>query len=186
MIPHNLREQGAKFDCTFNFDADFTTHPAAATNRSFVFRIDATKISIGMNMNITEPSTPNERLQNHLEGHKRIYAYFYALGPKAAELAARVIGNGHRIVSQNGKDPETAKESFLRTAVWNAKMGYYSYTRNPAEAATDYFDELTDYGRNLKDTDEAVQEAIQHCEVPIPDASANPAPRFWSGAPRSD
>jgi hypothetical protein len=181
--PHNLREQGAKFDCTFAFDADFTTHTLPATNRSFAFRIDATKISIGMDMSITEPSTPNRSLQNHLEGHKRIYAYFYALGPKAAERAARVIGNGKRIVSRDSKDLETAKESFLYTSEENAKMEYYCYTRNPAEAAASYFDDLTDYGRNLKDTDEAVQEAIQHCEVPIPDVSTDPAPRMWVEAP---
>lgn len=93
-------------------------------------------------MDVIEPSTPPERLQKHLEGHRRIYEHFYSLGPKAADRATRMLGSGWRI-KPDSKNLDSAKVWFLQTAKDNAKMEYNRYTQFPAENATKYYDNLT-------------------------------------------
>lgn len=175
--PHHLTDGGlARIDCSFNINPDFAIHPIQVDkNGTPGFQIDTAKISIELPMTFTMPGTPTERLKNHLEGHKRIYEYFYALGPKAAERAARVAAR-RSLTPVITIDRDSAEAQFQRVAKAAAQVEYWKYTKYPAEAATRYYDNLTDYGSNLTDPGQAAQEAIEHCEVPIPDGSTDPAP----------
>jgi len=180
--PRNLRESGlARFDSDFKFDVEFTIHRVSQTNEgSFSFRIDTIKISIGLTMNVLQPASPTERLKRHLEGHRRIYEYFYAFGPKAAERAAEIVGNGSWMHPKE-KDPASAEAWFLETAKSNAQMEYSRYTKNAAAYATSYYEDLTDYGTNLKDADQAVDEAIHHYEEQIPEGMSTAIPAIRVG-----
>jgi hypothetical protein len=176
-VPEHLYDGGmARIDCSFNIDADFTVYPVSGSDKKRSgFQIDTVKVSIEMPMTITMPATPTELLKNHVEGHKQIYEYFYALGPKAAERAARVAAL-RTTVSAKTTDQDSREAQFQKMAKRAAEMEYWKYTKYPAAEATRYYDNLTDYGMNLTDSSQAAQEAIQHCEVPIPDGSADTAP----------
>lgn len=174
--PHHLTDGGlARIDCSFNIVADFAVHPVSAIkNGTSRFQIDTARISIEMPITITMPATPTERLKNHVEGHKKIYDYFYALGSKAAERAARVAAR-RTLTPAITVDQDSPEAQFQRTVKAAAQAEYWKYTKYPAEAATRYYDNLTDYGSNLADSDQAAQEAIEHCEVQIPDGATDTA-----------
>ena len=177
--PLNLEESDqARIDREFSFEVEFTIHPAAQTNSGrFAFQIDTTKTSIGLTMTITEPSSPNLRLKNHLAGLKHIYEHFYALGPKAAERAGQFVGSGLWI-HPDAKNQATAEAMFLGRAKAAAEMEYWNYTRFPAETAKQYYENLTDHGEGLADSEQAAQEAIQKAEVKIPDGPIDATPAW--------
>lgn len=168
--PRHLNDGGgmARIDCSFNIYADLEVRPVSGgKDKPSRFQIDTAKISIELPMLITMPATPTERLKNHVEGHKQIYEHFYALGAKAAEQAARVAGR--RSLAPTTKAEQDTREAQFRSLAKAAlQIEYWKYTKYPAEAAARYYDELTDYGRSLTDSDQAAQEAIEHCEVKIP------------------
>jgi hypothetical protein len=168
----------ARIDRDFSFEAEFTIHPAVETNRGrFAFQIETTKISIGLTMTITEPSSPSLKLKNHLEGLKRIYEHFYALGPKAAERAGQFVGSGLWI-HPDAQDSASAEAMFLDGAKTAVQTEYWKYTRFPAETAKRYYEDLTDNGEGLADSGQAAQEAIQRAELHIPDAPVGPLPEW--------
>lgn len=168
----------ARIDCDFSFEVEFRIHPAAQTNSGrFAFQIDTTKISIGLSMTITEPSGPSLRLKNHLEGLKHIYEHFYALGPKAAERAGQFVGSGLWIHPE-GEDSASAEAMFLDRAKSAAQTEYWNYTRFPAVTARQYYEDLTDHGEGLADSEQAAQEAIQRAELHIPDGPIDPKPTW--------
>jgi hypothetical protein len=177
--PRDLYESGmARIDRDFSFDVDFTVHPVAQTNKDhFAFQIDSTKISIGLTMTFTEPSSPTLKLKNHLEGLKHIYEHFYELGPKAAERAGHFVGSGLWI-QPDAKDPASAEEIFLSRARSAAQTEYWNYIKFPAESAKQYYEDLTDNGEGLADSEQAVREAIQRAEFKIPDGPIDPTPTW--------
>lgn len=177
--PLDLEESDqARIDREFSFEVEFMIHPTAQTNGGPVaFQIDTTKISIGLTMTITEPSTPNLKLKNHLEGLKHIYEHFYALGPKAAKRAGQFVGSGLWI-HPAAKDPASAEATFLDRAKAAAQTEYWNYTRFPAATARQYYEDLTDNGEGLANSDQAAEEAIQRAERHIPDGPLDPTPTW--------
>lgn len=175
--PLDLEESDqARIDHEFSFEVAFTIHPTAQTNSGrLAFQIDTTKVSIGLTMTITEPSSPNLKLKNHLEGLKRIYQHFYALGPKAAERAGQFVGSGLWI-HPHAEDSASEEAIFLERAKDAAQTEYWNYTKFPAETAKRYYEDLTDHGEGLADSEQAAQKAIQRAEILIPEGPIDPTP----------
>lgn len=164
----------------FNCDVDLQVRRVRGTNGApFAFRFDAVKLSAGMPITITLPLGALQKLKDHEEGHRHIDEYFYSFSRKAAERAVQVALTNQFPMS-DGKDPDSAEENFELEAKSMIRAEYFKYTLNPSRPANEYYDQLTDHGRNDIDSAEASEKAIQRYAVQIPDdagdvASADPA-----------
>ena len=144
------------FGCSpvFHFQV---THPGAGG--PFGFRIRTITVDLGLTIVITLPRGEHDTLKAHEEGHKKIVEYFYSLGPAAAQSAGGLLTGLEE--TSSAVDYETAKTETFTRATDELQTEYMKYIRDLCEQANDYYDELTDHGRNGRDPNRAAEEAIQ-------------------------
>ncbi|HUA66535.1 MAG TPA: hypothetical protein VME24_11855 [Alphaproteobacteria bacterium] len=144
------------FGCspTFTFHVG---HPGAG--EPFDFHIDAVNVQLGLTIRITLPRGECRKLRQHEDGHRKIVAYFYSLGPAAARNAASLwtgIDQTSSLV-----DYDAAKKQVFGKATSDVEAEYLRYTQELCSQANDYYDDLTDHGRNGMDSNQAADEAIR-------------------------
>ncbi|HLX69300.1 MAG TPA: hypothetical protein VKV04_06700 [Verrucomicrobiae bacterium] len=153
----------------FICDVDLDVRRVRGTDgQPFAFHIEAIKMSVALPVTITLPLGALQKLKDHEEGHHHIDKYFYAVSRKAAERAIQVTLT-NKIPTLNAKDPDSAEEDFVLAAKRMAQMEYWKYTLAPSRPANEYYDKLTDHGRNDLDSAEAAEKAIQRYVMQIPD-----------------
>lgn len=144
------------FGCSPAFDFQ-VTHPG--TGGPFGFRIQTMTIDLDLVIHITLPEGEHGTLKEHEEGHRKIIEYFYSLGPAAARNAAGLL-TGMEQTSVAGDYAAARAETFAKAA-GEVQAEYTKYIRELCGQANDYYDELTDHGRNGKDANQAAEEAIR-------------------------
>jgi len=145
-----------------NTDLSFQSNKTPGPE-GFRFRFQKVKVSLELPILITLPENPSPRLRAHEEGHRKIHEHFYELGAQAAQLAGQAILD--KDVTSKEKDYEAAKTDAVAQAGKAVQAEYWKYTKEPAEQAGQYYDEITGHGRNPLDADLAAQEAIARYEV---------------------
>lgn len=156
----------------FNCAVDVDVQRARGTSGGpFAFNIEAVKMSMAMPVTITLPLGALQKLKDHEEGHRHIDEYFYAFSRKAAERAVQ-LALTNKFSNSGSKDPDSTEEEFVQKLKMTIQREYWKYTLNPSRPANEYYDKLTDHGRNDVDSAEAAEKAIQRYALQIPDDEA--------------
>jgi hypothetical protein len=165
--PGIVRRGGGNTSYHLKCDTDFTFRwRQKSADGPFNFHFETATISIGLAITITLPNGEAGKLKGYEEGHRKIDEHFYSVGPQAAQRAGELI-TGKEITSYE-KDFESAKLDVLTRARDEVQAEYMKYTRDLCRQANKYYDDLTDYGRNSTDSDQAAQEAIRQYEPQLP------------------
>jgi hypothetical protein len=144
-----------KYACHANFDVRVMQ---SAAGQPVHFSIDKATISLGLTCYFTLPQTPYDLVRIQEEGHRKIYEYFYQLGPKVAQpIGETMIG---KEFTASEADFETAKAGAIREAGEQVETEYISRVNAVAKQAGHYYDDLTGHGLNNMDRDQAAQAAI--------------------------
>jgi hypothetical protein len=133
------------------------THQGAGD--PFDFHIETVTMQVGVTITINLPKGKIGTLKDHEEGHKKIVEYFYSLGPAAARQAGGLMTGLEQTSSATEYD--AARTEVFTKATEEVQTEYLKYTRDRCEQANEYYDQLTDHGRNGADSDKAAQEAIR-------------------------
>ena len=139
--------------------ADFDVHsePRAAGQPAH-FYIDAVRITLGLNSQITEPKSPFDYIRLHEERRRKIFEYFYSFGPQVAKsIGESMIG---REFSSSDMDIEAAKADAMAHAQLNVEGQFLARLDSVAVEADRYYEKLSDYSQNNLDSDQVVQQAI--------------------------
>jgi len=133
----------------------------------FSFHIETVTMHLGLKITIIMPKGDYEKLKDHEEGHRKIVEYFYSLGPAMARQAGGLMAGIERTSSTT--DYEAAKTEVFTRATDEVETEYMKYIRDLCGQANDYYDSLTDHGRNNVDSTRAAHEAIRHYAPQTPD-----------------
>ena len=152
------------FGCSpaFSFQV---AHPGAG--EPFGFRIKSITINLDLMIRIILPRGEHGKLKAHEEGHRKIVEYFYSLGPAAAQSAGGLLTGMEQI--SLAADYKTARTETFTRATAEVQAEYAEHIRRLCEQANDYYDELTDHGRNGKDSNQAAEEAIHRFALRVID-----------------
>jgi hypothetical protein len=130
----------------------------SAAGQPFHVYIDRITISLGLSCDITLPATPFDAVRIQQEGHRKVYEYFYRLGPQVANRIGESMIGKEFTLGEAGFD--RAKANALRLAEAEVEIQYALRLDTVAGQANRYYDDLTDRGLNNLDRDQAYQEAI--------------------------
>lgn len=167
--------------------ADFDVHsePGAAGQPTH-FYIDAVRITLGLNSQITEPKSPFDYIRLHEERRRKIFEYFYQLGPQVANsIGESMIG---KEFTSSETDIEAAKADAMAQAQFGVAGQYLARLDSVAGEADRYYEKLSDYSQNNLDSDQLVQQAIAkyanqigtQTQIPL---SPPPFPPTFPGSP---
>jgi hypothetical protein len=143
----------------FNCNPIFTfrvTHQGAG--EPFNFHIETVTMQLGVTITINLPKGENGKLKDHEEGHKKIVEYFYSLGPAVAQQAGGLVTGLEQ--TSSAAEYDTARTEVFTKATEEVQTEYLKYIRDLCQQANDYYDELTDHGRNSMDSNQAADKAI--------------------------
>jgi hypothetical protein len=138
-----------------------------AAGEPFNFQIETVTMHLGLKITITLPKGEYDKLKDHEEGHRIIVEYFYSLGPTVARQAGGLITGIEQ--TSSATEYEAAKTEVFTRATDEVEIEYMKYIRDLCGQANDYYDELTDHGRNNVDSTRAAREAIRHYAPQLPD-----------------
>jgi hypothetical protein len=166
--PAHLRPKAlANTRCTFNCDPQITWHPISRkAEHGFKWRIAEVKFALSLPIKITLPEGATARTKAHEEGHRKIHEHFYA---KYTDVA-RQLGEALRerdFISFESKLSKV-EEKLTVQAKGIIQVSYYQQAIEPSRRANNYYDEITENGRNGTDPNEAVAKAIARYEPQIP------------------
>jgi hypothetical protein len=166
--PALLNSNVATCQHSYQCHADFDVRvEQSAVGQPLHFSIDKVSISLEMSCHIYLPESPYEFITIHEEGHRKIYEYFYRLGPKLADrIGESMIGKEY---TSSEATFEYAKARALGEAEKQVQIQYLPRLESVAWAADNYYGELTDYGANNMDRNQAYQEAVDKFGKDFPD-----------------
>jgi len=125
----------------------------------FDFHIETVTMQLGVTININLPKGEIGKLKEHEDGHKKIVEYFYSLGPAAAQQAGGLVTGLEQ--TSSAAEYDIARTEVFTRVTGEVQTEYLKYIRDLCQQANEYYDELTDHGRNSTDSDQAAQEAIR-------------------------
>lgn len=119
------------------------------------------KMILALSINVWVPSGATQHVVEHEDGHRQISEYYYQGADKLAErIAATYVG---RQIGINGTDVDA---QLARTLQQTATDITHDFDRELSFAATQqYYDTITDHGRNESDVKEAVVAAIENVKM---------------------
>jgi hypothetical protein len=121
------------------------------------FHIDRVAISLDMNCRYIEPVNPYDIVRQHEDGRRKIYEYFYRLGPQVAQaIGVSLIG---REFTAREATYESEKKRALAEAEVEIVTEYMLRISAASRKANQEYAQLTDHGRNNVDRNQAAQEA---------------------------
>jgi len=130
------------------------------------FAVESVSIHLGLSVSIVLPRTPSPAFQAHEEGHRAIAEHFYTCGTQAAQrIGERVAA---REITIRSEDPEKAEAMAAEKVRTDIDFEYLKYTEIPANKANKYYDQLTNFGRNNVDSNDATQRAIARFPATLP------------------
>ena len=78
-----------QYECHSDFDFRVTAM-SAARQTGFISALIRSPSLLGLSCQFTLPQTPYDQVKIHEEGHRKIYEYFYRLGPLVAKRHRRI------------------------------------------------------------------------------------------------
>ena len=133
----------------------------------YSFHIETVTMYLGLKITIVMPRGDYEKLKDHEEGHRKIVEYFYSLGPAVARQAGGLMAGMEE--TSSATDYDAAKTEVFTRATDEVETEYMKYIRDLCGQANDYYDELTDHGRNDVDSTQAARVAIRRYAPQLPD-----------------
>jgi hypothetical protein len=147
--------------CRHNYQchAAFDVHvEEGAVGELVRFSITKVRISLGMSCNIIEVLDPYDFIRLHEEQRRKIFEYFYRLGPQLANhIGESLIG---REYSARESDFETVKARAFREDEAEIQIQYLTRLNAAARGADLYFEDLTQHDLNDANIGQAYQEAV--------------------------
>ena len=157
--PAMLNSNVATCQHTYQCHADFDVRvEQGAAGQPFHFSIIKVRISLGLSCNIIEAKDPYDFIRLHEEQRRKIYEYFYNLGPQLANrIGEAVVG---KEFTARESDFETVKARALGEAGALIQNLYLARLNSVARAADNYFENLTEHDLNDSIVNQAYQAAI--------------------------
>ncbi|HMD54776.1 MAG TPA: hypothetical protein VKJ65_09530, partial [Phycisphaerae bacterium] len=153
---NNVASCHHSYQCHADFDVRVEQDAVGQAVHFYIYKV---RISLGMSCHIIMANTPFDNIRLHEEGRRKIYEYFYSLGPQVANrIGESMIG---KEFTSRESDFENAKARALGEADALVQSLYLSRLDTVARAADHYYEELTDNNLNNFDRNQAYQEAIE-------------------------
>jgi len=153
--------------CTFNCDPKITWQSMSRkAEHGFNWRIAEVKLALSLPINITLPEGATARTKAHEEGHRKIHEHFYARCTEVARRLSEALRERNFISFES--ELSKVEEKLTAQAKGIIQVSYYKQAIEPSRWANNYYDEITDHGKNGMDPNEAVAKAIARYEPEIP------------------
>ncbi len=119
------------------------------------------KMILALSINVWVPSGVSQHVVAHEDGHRQISEYYYRTTDKLAEqIAATYVG---KQIDINGADLHAQLETALHQTATDIT---HEFDQEVSFAATQqYYDTITDHGRNESDAKEAVAAAVENVKM---------------------
>jgi hypothetical protein len=123
--------------------------------------ITKVKMILALSINVWVPSGVTEHVVEHEDGHRQISEYYYRTADTfARRLAATYVG---KQIDINGTDLDDQIEKALHQTAADIT---HEFDQELSFAATQqYYDTITDHGRNESDVKEAVAAAVENVKM---------------------
>jgi hypothetical protein len=123
--------------------------------------ITKVKMILQLSINVWVPSGATQHVVEHKDGHRQISEYYYQGADKLAErIAATYMG---KQIDINGTDLDAQLETALHQTATDIT---HEFDQELSFAATQqYYDVITDHGRNESDVKEAVAAAVENVKM---------------------
>lgn len=151
-----------QFSCIPIFTFHVTQQGAGAP---FDFHIKTLTLQLGVTININLPTGKIGKLKKHENGHKKIVEYFYSLGPAAARQAGGLVTGLEQ--TSSATNFATAKQEVFTKASQEVLAAYLDCIQDRCRQANNYYDKLTNHGRNRVDSNQAAEEAIRRYALQV-------------------
>ena len=154
---------GEQAACDSNFSSTTTVGGKSQKIDATHATVTVTKVRmiLHLSINIWVPSGATQNVVEHEDGHRQISQYYYQAADKLAErLAATYLG---RTVDISGTDIDDQFEKALHQMATDITKQYD--TDIGVAAAQQYYDLITDHGRNNSDVRGAVAAAIENTKI---------------------
>lgn len=166
--PHTDGDWAGYTSNGFKCEADLDCHPTKrGTEEPFNFHFDTMNVSLGLEIVIILPKGEAGKLKEHEEGHRKIAEFFYTIGPQAAQYAGKTLTEDELLAYERDSESITPNV-IIKTRLTNFATEYQKRIGEVCSQANDYYDTLTDHGKNKMDTDQAVQLAIRRYKPDAP------------------
>jgi hypothetical protein len=142
------------------------------------FHIDRVAVSLDMTCRYIEPVNPYDVIRQYDDGRRKIYEYFYRLGPQVAQaIGVSLIG---REFTAREATYESDKKRALAETEMEIVTEYMLRISDATRKAEQEYAQLTAHGTNNEDRNQAAQEA---CDKFAKDF-LNPATPIRPASPR--
>jgi hypothetical protein len=142
------------YRCLAKFGVQVT--PGAA-GEPVHFHINQVAVSLDMTCRYIEPVNPYDLVRQYDDGRRKIYDYFYRLGPQVAQtIGVSLIG---REFTAREATYETDKKHALAEVEVEIVTEYMLRISAATRKAEQEYSQLTDHGRNNVDRNQAAQAA---------------------------
>jgi len=123
--------------------------------------ITKVKMILALSINVWVPTGVTQHVVEHEDGHRQISEYYYQTADTLAEqIAATYIG---KRIDINGADLDAQLETALHQTATDIT---HEFDQELSLAATQqYYDVITDHGRNESDASEAVAAAVENVKM---------------------
>ena len=123
--------------------------------------ITKVKMILALSINVWVPNGATQHVVEHEDGHRQISEYYYRTADKLAEqIAATYVG---KQIGVDGTDLDAQLETALHQTATDITR---EFDQELSLAATQqYYDTITDHGRNESDVKEAVAAAVENVRM---------------------
>jgi hypothetical protein len=164
---------GEEAQCDSNFLSNTSVGGESKKTDGTHATVTITKIKmiLQLRMTIWAPSDTTPHVIEHEEGHRQISEYYYQTADKLAErIAATYMG---KQIEVSGANLDGEFDKVLQQTAGEINNEYGQELN--AEATQEYFDSITDHGRNETDAKEAVTAAIENMKLASIQSPGKPA-----------
>ena len=156
-------------DSNFSSDAEVGGQSQKIDATHATVTITSIKIILRLSINIWVPAGATQHVVEHEDGHRQISQFYYQTADKLAQrIAAAYMGQQFDV---SGADLSAQIDKVLRQAATDITSQYDNEL--PSGAAQQYFDLITDHGRNDVAVKRAVAAAVANTKVASLTSPAN-------------
>ena len=154
---------GEEAVCDSNFSSNTSVGGESQKTDATHATVTITKVKmiLQLNINIWVPTGVTQHVVEHEDGHRQISEYYYQTADKLAErIAATYMG---KQIDINGTDLDGQLEKVLHQTATDITN---EFDNDLTFAATQqYYDAITDHGRNESEAKEAVAAAVENTKI---------------------
>lgn len=154
---------GEEAVCDSNLTSNATVGGESRRTDSTHATVTITKVKmiLALSINVWVPNGATQHVVEHEDGHRQISEYYYEGADKLAErIAATYVGEQ---IGVDGTDLDAQLEKVLHQTATDIT---HEFDQELSLAATQqYYDTITDHGRNESDAKEAVAAAVENVRM---------------------